>query len=88
VDKARGKKWPERRRDHQTGHRQGERKGLRDAKLRDEPAGITGEGDEGLHPALVYLFVAIRCRPVTCILCWENNRLLFQYVRAGSLIAA
>jgi hypothetical protein len=88
MDKERGKKWPERRRDHQTGHRQGERKAARDAKLRDEAAGIAGDCDEGLHPALVYLFVAIRCRPVACILCWQNKRLLFQDVRAGSLIAA
>ena len=88
MDKARGKKWPERRCDYQTGHRHGERQAVRDAKLRDETAGIAGEGDEGLHPALVYLFVAIRCRPVACILCWQNKRLLFQDVRAGSLIAA
>ena len=52
MDKEGGKKWPERRRDHQTGHRQGERQAARDAKLRDEAAGIAGEGDEGLHPAL------------------------------------
>jgi outer membrane immunogenic protein len=51
--------------------------------------GLEGSFDgTSLSHALVYLFVAIRCRPVACILCWENKRLLFQDVRAGSLIAA
>jgi outer membrane immunogenic protein len=50
--------------------------------------GIEGSVDGTSLSALVYLFVAIRCRPVACILCWENKRLLFQDVRAGSLIAA
>jgi hypothetical protein len=45
MDKARGKKWPERRCDYQTGHRHGERQAVRDAKLRDETAGIAGEGE-------------------------------------------
>src|ERR1700732_639140 len=52
MDKERGKKWPERRRDHQTGHRQSERQAARDAKLSDDAAGVAGEGDERLHPAL------------------------------------
>src|ERR1700693_4810560 len=52
MEKERGKKWPERRRDHQTDHRQGERQAVRDAKLRNEATGIAGQRDEGLHPAL------------------------------------
>jgi hypothetical protein len=35
-------------------------------------------------PAFVYPFAAIRCRPVVCILCWQNNGLLFNTVQPGS----
>jgi hypothetical protein len=41
-----------------------------------------------LHPALKHLFAAIRHHPVACILCWQNNGLLFHRVRASSLSAA
>jgi hypothetical protein len=44
--------------------------------------------DQSLDPALLYLFAAIRNRPALCILCWQNNGLLFHFVRAGSLNAA
>ena len=52
MDEEPGKKWPERRRDHQAGHRQGKRQAVGATKLADEAAGIAGERNEGLHPAL------------------------------------
>ena len=52
MDEEPGKKWPERRRDHQASHRQGKRQAVGGAKLADEAAGIAGKRNEGLHPAL------------------------------------
>jgi hypothetical protein len=56
-------------------------------KLVEQAAGAAHMDGPGLHPAFVYLFAAIRRRPVACILCWQNKRLLFRHVRAGSLSA-
>src|SRR5262245_33461103 len=42
------------------------------------------QNNSGLPQAFVYLFTAIRCRPVACVLCWQNKELLSHRVRVGS----
>src|SRR5262245_7945097 len=42
----------------------------------------------GLPQAFVYSFAVIRRCPAACILCWQNQGLLFHCVRTGSLSAA
>ena len=58
------------------------------SELSHQPAWAAHVHEPSLHPALKHLFVAIRHHPVACILCWQNNGLLFHRVRAGSLSAA
>jgi len=53
-----------------------------------QPLRLAHMDEEGLHPAFVYLSVAIHRRSLVSVLCWEHKRLSFHRVRPRPLSAA